>query len=89
MNKDTRAAAAYIVLRLATNSREGSIYDYGERKHINIDGDVSPTNINVYDYNARCYVSGDGINGKYNLYHYGNKKHLKLNIKNRDRKSVV
>src|SRR5699024_500480 len=81
MNNNTRAAVAYIAARLITKSEANSVYDYKGRKYFNISGEVLPSNVNVYEYASRCYISGSGNKDSYSLYHYGNKKHIDLNIK--------
>jgi hypothetical protein len=72
----TRRAVAYIAGRLASGQKISSIYDYHERRHVNISGNVTGRSISAYDYDQRCYISGSGTS----LYHYGNRAHLTLKL---------
>jgi len=75
VNSNSRACIAYIAARLceATGS---SVYDYSQSKHINISGNVDSKNVNVYNYDRSCHVSG----APSNLYDYGNSAHIQLNM---------
>lgn len=78
MKNETRAGIAYIALRLATGSSKSDVYDYSAGKYITIDGEVTPDSVNVYDYSIGCHISGNGSNGKFDLFHYGNQKSIEL-----------
>lgn len=75
MKPTTRRAIACIAGRLAGANASG-VYDYSESRHVNFSGGVSATNVNVYDHDAGCQISGDGSS----LYHYGNSSHLQLDM---------
>ncbi|ANC77389.1 hypothetical protein ABE65_011485 [Fictibacillus phosphorivorans] len=81
MKKETRASVAYIALRLATGLKKSSVYDYSEGEYITIDGKVSVDNVDVYDYEIGCHVSGRSRNGQFDLYHYGNGNSIELKMK--------
>lgn len=72
MKDRTRRAIAYIVGRLVSASTISSVYEYASSKHFNFGGDISPTNISIYDYDQRYHISGSRGSGSYSLFHYGN-----------------
>jgi len=75
MNQNTRACVAYIAASL--NGASGSaVYDYSQSKHISISGSADTNNVNIYDYDRGCHVSGEPSN----LYDYGNSAHIQLNM---------
>lgn len=76
MQAHTRRAIAYIAGRLISSSRASAVYDYSESRYVNFSGDVSFQNVNVYDYDQRCYVSGS----LGSLYHYGNRSYVQLDV---------
>lgn len=53
-----------------------AIYDFDERRHINMSGTVTTDSISVYDYEQRCFITGTGKS----LYHYGNRAHITLQL---------
>ena len=75
MKPNTRACIAYITASLH-GANGSSVYDYSQSKHINISGDVGDQNVNVYDHDRGCHVSGSPDN----LYDYGNSAHIQLNV---------
>lgn len=80
MKPHTRCAVAYIVGRLIEGKDGTSVYDYSANKHFSFSGGVSSRDVSVYDYEQGCHVGGSISS----LYHYGNSKHLSLEIRGRD-----
>jgi hypothetical protein len=76
VNAHTRRAVAYVAGRLVTGSESGAVYDYSESRHVNFSGTVSDQNVNVYDYDEGCFVSGSPAS----LYHYGDGQFIQLNV---------
>lgn len=73
MKQNSRACIAYIAACL--NGASGSyVYDFFQSKYISIGGVVNSTNVNIYDYERGCYISGPPRN----LYDYGNGAHIQL-----------
>lgn len=76
MDAHRRRAVAYIAGRLITGDEATSIYDYQEQRHNSFSGEVSTQNVNVYDYEEKCFVGGEPNA----LYHYGDSKHIQLTV---------
>ena len=81
MSSFTRRAVSIISASLIEQKDYSSIYDYDESSYFNFSCKISQDNVNVYDYEKNCYISGNGNSNSYSLYHYGNSKHIDLNIK--------
>ena len=79
MNAHVRRAVAYIAGRLVTNSDSAAIYDASEGRFVNFSGQVTPQNVNIYDYDERCFIGGTPSS----LFHYGDSQFIQLNINGR------
>lgn len=66
--------------------QSGAVYDYSAKTLFPFSGDVSASQIAVYDCMARCNINGGESNAEktslreFFLYHYGNAKHLSFEI---------
>jgi hypothetical protein len=81
MKDHTRRAVALIAGCIITGKNPSSVYDYSQSKYFQFSGETTPTTVNVYDYDERCYVGGSGDpSSQLNLYHYGNSKYITLKI---------
>lgn len=79
MKSGQRAAIAAIVI--ATNAKEpiNSVYSYGESRYISMSGSVTSNDINAYDYDRTCHISGSASShNQYSLYDYGESVHIDL-----------
>ncbi len=91
VKEHTRRAVAYIVGRLITDMHSGAVYDYSAKAHYPFSGEVSASRIEVYDCMARCAVNGGESGGgnyplrEFFLYHYGNAKHLSVEMRGNGR----
>ena len=75
MKSNTRACIAYIAACLNGES-SSHVYDHSRSKFINVSGNVSSANVNIYDYERGCYISGSPGS----LYDYGNGAHIQLTV---------
>lgn len=80
MQNHTRRTIAYIVGRLISDDASATVYDYSSFKHFSFGGDVSLSQITIFDYDKQCQISGLGSLDSINLYHFGNRNHIFLNI---------
>ena len=81
MKHKVRVGVAYIVgCLLGDSNTPSSVYDYDNGKYTSISGDVSSSEVNVYDYGMSCYITGNGQNSEYSIYHYGTGKYINLSI---------
>jgi hypothetical protein len=76
MDSAVRACVAYIAGRLSTGQDSSAVYDYSERKHRSISGDVSDVHVGVYDYARHAHISGGGQS----LYDHKEQCHIQLNV---------
>jgi hypothetical protein len=71
-----RACVAYIAARMSTGRDSSAVYDYTERKHRLISGDVNENHVGVYDHARRAHISGGGRS----LYDHTERCHISLNV---------
>jgi hypothetical protein len=77
MQAELRRAVAYIGGRMISDSTATSVYDYDAGSYFSIDGEVSTTRVNVYDYSRSCYLDGNPPS----LYDYGQSQFFDLELK--------
>src|SRR6266545_5859626 len=75
MNDHTRRAVACVVAA-TEKGKASSVYDYGASRYFSFTASVEDGRVSAYDYEQRCHISGTLPS----LYHYGNRKHLTLNV---------
>jgi hypothetical protein len=80
MTQHTRSIVAYLAGALITQTHPRSLFVHSEGEHLNFEGDIDHYNVNLYDPLFNCKIIGQGINGKFNLFHYGDSHHIQLNI---------
>ena len=78
MRPNTRACIAYIAGCLVTGKRASSVYDYFQAKHIVFSGTVDQDEVQVYDHDRGCYVSGKNTGTSFSLYDYGDQRYVDL-----------
>ena len=76
MKTSTRRAVAHIAGSLISGHTTATIYDYQDKRHVNMSGDVKTGGVAVYDYEQRCHITGSGGS----LYHHGNRAHITLQL---------
>ena len=80
MKKHVRAVVAYVAGRLVTGNESSYVYDYSVGRYRSVSGSVRPDQVNVYDYEERCYLGGNGSSTALSLYHYGEQSHISIQI---------
>ena len=78
MDANTRACIAYIAGRLVSGKISSSVYNYASGRRIGVSGTIQPSRVNAFDQDELCHVSGNGIDGKYSLYHHTQCHHIEL-----------
>jgi len=82
MDTETRRRVAYIAGRLARSSTASSIYDYQVSQHFPMSGDITQSNIAVFDYTSSSHMSASGTgNGRFSLFDYATSQHVDFNYK--------
>ena len=64
MKDNPRAIIAYIAGRLISKTDKSSVYDYYQSKYILINGSLDTNRVNVYDYDEKCHLTGNGNKGR-------------------------
>lgn len=80
MKSNTRACIACIAGCIILNKKSLSVYDYSQRKYVNISGNVDNQCVNIYDYEQMCHISGNSNGVGFSLYHYGDSHHIDIKI---------
>jgi hypothetical protein len=80
MESDVRRVIAFIAGLIVSGSNASSLYDYGAGQFAQYSGNVSSTNVAVYDFSSRCHVSGSRSGNKVSLYHFGVNGHIDLTV---------
>jgi len=83
MDTQTRRRIAYVAGRLAKlNTAAGSIYDFQSGQHYFISGDITHSNVAIFDYTTSSHMSGGGDgSGGYNLFDYSNSQYIDFKYK--------
>lgn len=82
MDTSVKRRIAYIAGSLAkTHSNLGSIYDYQDSQHYSMSGQISLSNISVFDYSTSSHFSGNGSGGRFSLFDYSTNSHIDFNYK--------
>jgi len=80
MNESTRRGVAYIAGRALAERNSSAVYDYDAGEHFFFGGTLTRTQVSVYDYDKRCYITGSGNGQGFALFHYGNGGHISLMV---------
>jgi len=75
-----RAVVAYVASRLISRAESSFLFDFSARGHRSMGGTVSEDCVNVYDYSENCQMTGHSSNGRFQLFHCGERVHLSLEI---------
>ncbi len=80
MRDDLRARVAYVAARLIVSSTAKEIQDHARTTAVHIEGLVSPSTIDVFDFSASCRLSGERSEDGYSLFDYDANQYVDLNI---------
>jgi len=80
MKDTTRRVIAYIAGCLISNKKASAIYDSSASKHFSFSGHIAQKDISVYDLTEGCDIAGFGTGNSFSLFHYGNRKHISLEL---------
>ncbi len=80
MRDDLRARVAYVAARLIVSSTAKEIQDHARTTAVHIEGLVSPSTIDVFDFSANCRLSGEHSEDGYSLFDYDADQYVDLNI---------
>jgi hypothetical protein len=75
VNHALRSTIAYIAARLISGHD-----DYARSKYVSFTGSVDITNVNLFDYERDCYLTGRLAGGSGNLFDYGAGQYLQIHI---------
>ena len=59
------------------------MFDYTRSEYFTFSGKVTESVVSAYDYTERCHISGSGRSGSFSLYHYGERKYIRLQVDGR------
>lgn len=76
MNANARGCVAYVVGRAIGGRGDACVYDYDQSAYLTIRGSVEGNQVNIYDYDRGCYLSGTFGN----LYDYGRSAYISLEV---------
>ena len=80
MKHHTRRAIAFIAGNFHSKNTSGHVYDFAFSKHFAFSGEVSKSNIALYDHTEGVHIGGS-LPG---VYHHGNGSHITININKTD-----
>lgn len=80
MNVPARASVAYVAARLSDGRNASSAYDFDRGRYVQLTGTVTDGNVNVYDFDRACFISGSGNSGNVTLYDFGTSAHVNLQV---------
>lgn len=81
MRSDVRACIAYVAIRIISGRNASGVYDNSGAGYISISGQITATNVNVFDYSRGAHFGGSGSGGRFSLFDYGHSHHVDLKIK--------
>ena len=80
MRDDLRVRIAYVAARLILSSNAREVQDHGRTTAIHIEGLVSSSAIDVFDFSSSCRLSGEQSEDGYSLFDYDANQYLDLNL---------
>lgn len=80
MRDDLRARIAYVAARLIVGGAATEIQDHARTTAVHIEGLVSPSTIDVFDFSSNCRLSGEQSEDGYTLFDYDANEYVDLNL---------
>jgi len=84
MRDDLRARIAYVAARLIISTNAKEIQDHARTTAIHIEGLVTDSAIDVFDFSSSCRLSGDKSEDGYSLFDYDANQYVDLNLDGED-----
>jgi hypothetical protein len=75
-----RACVAYVAGRLISGRETLSVYDGAQGRTIYLTGTVGPAGVRVFDFDRHCFFEGSGAQGRFQLFHHGERHYVSLNL---------
>lgn len=80
MKDSTRRAVAYLAGIALSGENSSAVFDYSNSRYFSFSSNFSSSQVSAYDHSERCHISGSKGSNSMALYHYGNQRHINLNI---------
>jgi len=80
MRDELRARIAYVAARLIVNTSAKEIQDHARTLVVHIEGLVSPSTIDVFDFSSSCRLSGEQSEDGFSLFDYDANQYVDLNL---------
>lgn len=80
MRDDLRARIAYVAARLIGGGAAKEIQDHARTTAVHIEGLVSRSTIDVFDFSSNCRLSGEQSEDGYTLFDYDANEYVDLNL---------
>ena len=80
MEPDVRAAIVYIAARMILDREAKIVYDVFKGKRYYFTGQVSADRVHIWDYDERCFLSGELRNGQFAVWHHRNRQFVDLRV---------
>ena len=80
MQDDLRARIAYVAARLVVSSTAKEIQDHARTTAVHIEGLVSSSAIDVFDFSSNCRLSGERTEDGFSLFDYDANQYVDLNL---------
>jgi hypothetical protein len=88
MKEHTRRAVAYIGTRMVTGKAYVCMYDPHANCRFAIYGELTRESISLWDHSLRCAVTGLRNGGSADIFHYGNKAGIRIEVEDDEYKGV-
>ncbi len=80
MRDELRARIAYVAARLIADSSAKEIQDHARTATVHIEGLVSESAIDVFDFTSSCRLAGEQTEDGYTLFDYDANEYVDLNL---------